>query len=128
MGYYDDDDDDLDLRRYRTGGDRPQSGPGIASIVLGILAATGAAVVLVIAVLIEEMQGGQIADDDPEMLLLIGVFLASSAFSFAGLILGIVGSGQSDRNPLLGVFGLVLNSLVLVGLIFLICLGVLSDF
>jgi hypothetical protein len=128
--YYDDDDfddDDFDLRYRRSArGPRPHSGAGMVSFAMALLAVLGGVIATVLAVVLS-MAVPPVADDDPVMIVTVLLFLGSLAMSFTGLVVGFVGTFQSDRNPTYAVVGLGVNAVVLLGMIALIVLGVLSD-
>jgi hypothetical protein len=67
-----------------------------------------------------------VVDDDPLLVLAGLLFLAAGVTGFAGLVLGFVGTFQSDRKPLYAILGLSLNAVVLFGMIVLICLGIFA--
>jgi hypothetical protein len=127
--YYDDtdDDDDFDVRhRPAERRLRPHSGPGMVAFVLAILAAIGA-IGAIVALVILDVAGGPVADDDPAMIVTVLVFVGSMCTCFAGLVLGLVGAFQSDRNPTFAILGLCVNAFLFIGLSVVICAGILSE-
>ena len=81
---------------------------------------------IVIAGVISLNQNGQVDDRDPAMMAVSLGILAGCGFSLMGLVLGLVGCFQSDRNPLCGILGSIFNGLILLGVGGLICLGILG--
>ncbi len=128
MARYDPDDfdEELDIRRQRGGLDRPHSGTGMAALVMGVVAAVGAACAVVIFVALDSAPPG--LDDDLWMGLAVLLFLGCGALAVAGFVLSLVGACQSDRNPLFGILGTVASALTLVGAAVVVCLGIFSDF
>lgn len=118
MGRYDrddridDDEDHDDLRSIRRA-ESPHSGVGILSIVLGIVTFF-AFLALIVGAGVMEMNG-RMGDDDPEALVLGVMLFACLGGWLIGLVLGIVGAFQSERNRVCAVVGLVVNGLLLVG-------------
>jgi hypothetical protein len=124
---YDDFDEELEVRPHRGRVDRPHGGMRMTAFAMAALAAVGAVCAVVIIVALEDAaQPGP--DDDLWMGLLALLFLACGALSVAGLTLGLVGSCQADRNPLFGIFGIIVNALAIMVMGAVLCLGVLSDF
>ena len=126
MGRYDPDDDfdeELDIRRYRSGIDRPHSGAGVTAFAMGVIAMAGAIGAAVIIIALDAVPPGP--DDDLWLDLLELFLVGCGTLSIAGFALGLAGSFQSDRKPLFGMLGTVVN--VLAGVAILICLGMLTD-
>jgi hypothetical protein len=131
MSRYDDEDDDLDdafdvRRRAYFQDDRRHSGPGVVAFGMAIAAAIGTGIATVLAAIVMKAQPGM-ADDEPLLVLAGLLFGLSAVTGFTGLVLGFVGTFQSDRKPLYAVLGLSLNAVVLFGMIVLFCLGILAD-
>jgi hypothetical protein len=131
--YYDDDDDefdDLDIGRYPKRGyrapdaPRPQSGLGIASLLLSIFCGVSLFGLIAMAGIISINQNGQVNDNDPAMVALGLGILASCGFTLIGLVLGAVGCFQPDRNPICAILGSIFNLLILLGVGSLMCLGI----
>ena len=60
--------------------------------------------------------------------MVVGLFfLLNLAAALVGLVLGIVGAAVGNRNKLLAGLGIGLNSLLFVGLIGLMILGLIFD-
>jgi len=121
-GDFDDALDDIDLGRRSL---PPQSGPGIVSFGLGVLAAIGVGALLLLVVVLEFANpNGLAGNDDPETII---VGLGCCGLSLAGVVLGLAGVSQRDRNPLFAALGVVINGVVLLGTLFCVCVGILSD-
>jgi len=85
-----------------------------------------AAAVAVIAIVLDEAQPGP--DDEAVLtVILTGLFVCSGGSSIVGLALGFIGCCQGERNLLFAILSVVLNLMVLMGLVVLVCLGVLSE-
>ena len=72
-----------------------------------------------------EAKNGPMNDNDPTTIIvgLIAIFYA--LLTIIGLVLGLVGVFQTDRNPALAIVGTVINGIVILGGMSLICAGVL---
>src|SRR5438270_9081533 len=127
MAYDDDFDDELDLGRYRGGFDRPHAGAGVTAAVMGIVALVGGICTVIAILVLDSAQPAPGPDDDVWMGLLALALLGCGTLSVAGFVLGLAGSFQSDRNPLFGIVGVVVNALAIIGMGIVVCLGVLSD-
>jgi len=120
-----------------------QSGPGIASFIIAILA-----VLLIIAGIISAgMFVSDVANDQnlldelmyydeygdnfdfdlvmPIIVMMI-CFFAAVGLSVIGLILGIVGTVMKNRRKAFGIIGLILNALITVGAVGLFIIGLAS--
>lgn len=100
----------------------PQSGLGIASLVLSIIAGLVMVVPLFFAAVLVA-QNPNIADDDPQAValgcgMIVGVLLAA----LAG-ILGLVGLFQPDRGKTCAILGTLFAGIEIIGMIGLIVLG-----
>jgi hypothetical protein len=125
-GRHDDWDDDDDYRPRRRRKSRPlrSSGLGIASLVIGLIAGTIEFVNLVVAGVLSEKQGPEF--DDSNAAIVIGlVFLAGILSLIIGGVLGIIGLVQANRAKGFAIAGLVINSLVGLGILGIIVLGLL---
>ena len=131
MGWNDDYDDD-DYGDIRMGGrdrDRAepptsQSGIGIISLITSVVAGVMLAVLIVAAVVISAGPNPP-PDNDPKMVMIVLGLIASLAAALIGLILGIIGCIQPHRGILCAVLGSIFNALILLGVIGLICAGVM---
>lgn len=132
MARYERDDFDevleLDVRRRGSRFDMPHSGAGVAALTLGAIAAVGAACAVAIVVTLETVQPAPGLDDDLWLRVLGLLVVTCGMLAIAGFAAGLAGAAQSDRNPLLGIAGTVANALAILGMIVVICSGVLSDF
>ncbi len=129
MGRYDDNDDDFDylpLQRPALGDDRPHSRQGLVSLGIALVGGMCTAT-LVVAALVIDAQPVPLADEDLWMGLAGLVLLGCGVMSIAGIVLGMVGSMQSDRKPHFAILGAIANVLVLLGMFVAVCAGVLSD-
>jgi hypothetical protein len=127
MGRYDDDDLDIDLGRrgYVLDG-RPHSSMGVVAILLAAVALIVGVAVLAVGAYVDEMPPMQEADEDL-LVVLIGVGVGICLLlTLVGLILGLAGMSQRYRNPLFGILGSVFNGVVMVGMVFLLCLGLIA--
>ena len=68
-------------------------------------------------------QNAPLPEEHPLMMVLGLGIIGSGCLNLAGLVLGIVGSCQSDRNSLLAILGAVFNALLMIGIMGLICAG-----
>ena len=128
---YDDDDDYGDIhigRRRRSArddfGPKPQSGVGIISVCLAGLVFFGYLLTIGMAAAFEaHNNNAPRRDDDPlEMLLGLGL-IGSGCLNLAGVVLGFVGCFQSDRGILWAILGAVFNTILLFGMIAIVCAG-----
>jgi hypothetical protein len=126
-GRRDDWDDDDDYRPRRRKKDRPlrSSGLGIASLVLGLIAGAIEFINLVVAGVMSQKQGGELDENSSEamvvgLILFLGLFIA-----LIGGVLGIIGLVQKNRAKGFSIAGLVINSLVGLGMLGIIVLGLL---
>jgi hypothetical protein len=99
---------------------------GIASTVIAILAGLEIISVFLVVIAIEARHPGWGDEEDSPAVMLVGLMiLGGFAISFVGLVLGITGLVQTDRSKTLPVLGLGLNTVIILGVIGLIVLGVL---
>lgn len=101
------------------------SGPGIASLIVSILAGIWLFILLIIAGLVENSTPGGM---DPESIeaLLIGLgMMAAGAAGFVGLGLGVVGLVQSQRQRLYPILGSILSGGLLLACTGLMLLGLI---
>jgi hypothetical protein len=127
--YYDDDDDydDLDIGRYddRRAGPLPQSGLGIASLLLAIGCGVLMFALVAGAAIVTANQRGPVNDNDPALGVLGLGIIGTCGLTLIALVLGIVGCFQPDRSALCGILGSVFNALILFGIGALMCIGIL---
>lgn len=99
----------------------PQSGHGIASVVIALVSGLVILAGITFSALI-------VASGDPEQHLpvfgLIGIVIcAFLALSLAGLVLGFIALRRQDRRRTFGAIGLGLNALILIGTVGLGAVG-----
>lgn len=99
------------------------SGFGIASFILALAAGTLEFILVVIAGILETTTPGGIDEDSPIMMLLGVGMIGGLLLNLLGIILGIVGLCLRRRKKLFAVLGVVIGSLVFVGLLFVIVVG-----
>ena len=116
--------DHFDEYIYR---ERPHSGPGIASFIIAIAMGLFLFVLLVIAGILEESTPNGIDENSPVTMLLGAALIGASFLDFLGVILGIAGLCQPNRNKLFAVLGLLFGSLVLFGVVILMIVGMLTS-
>ena len=103
--------------------DRIHSGLGIASFVVSIVA--GILLFLVIAVvgLMELSTPGGLEEDSAEILLIGVLAIAGVGAALLGLGLGVAGLLQKGRDTTFAVLGSVFSFAGIMGMIFLVLLG-----
>ena len=100
------------------------SGLGIASTVIAVLAGLGLLGSFVYAgYLGMNAPGGQVSENDPQVMLVGLLVLGSMAVLVLGAILGIAGLFVGERKRLWAWIGLVLNALPILGGVALMILG-----
>ncbi|CAM4273365.1 hypothetical protein L1N85_18250 [Paenibacillus alkaliterrae] len=117
-----------------------QSGLGIASFILALLAV----VLVIVAIVFGTVFADQIIDNevlldssDPNaMMEVIGEesmvpvmmaglsIIAAIGVAFVGLILGIIGAFSKNRRKVFSVIGIILNGLLVVGAVGLVVVGI----
>lgn len=103
----------------------PHSGYGIASTILGC----GTLVALFAGFMAVGLMQQQNPNIDPNssptiMVLSLSICFGGPLFHLIGLVLGLIGVFQPDRQKLFGVMGTVINALVVFGMLALVLLGV----
>jgi hypothetical protein len=99
-----------------------QSGLGIASLVISIIAALVIAVPLILAAILMA-QNPNIPEDDPQVAALgCGMILGLLLAALAG-ILGLIGLFQPDRGKTCAALGVIISGVEICGMIGLIVLG-----
>jgi hypothetical protein len=118
-GYYQDDRyDDYD-GRWRMPGSLPHSGPGVASFIISILTVIGA----ILAVIVIASVGRKVKPEEP-LAILNGLLILGNMFlNLIGVVLGIVGTVQANRNKVFAIIGLCLNGVMLLGCGMIMCIG-----
>jgi hypothetical protein len=110
-------------RQPANGLGRKQSGLGIASFILAIVAGVTAVALVVIAGVIELSTPGGMDEESPQALIVgLGIF-GVFALNLLGIGLGLGGLFQADRLRTFAVLGLVFNLLVILGIGGLMVLG-----
>lgn len=103
-------------RQPMSGIGRRQSGLGIASFVLAIVAGVTALALVVIAGVMEASSPGGMDEESPQAIIVgLGIF-GVLGLSMLGVGLGVGGLVQADRSRAFGAIGLILNILVILGL------------
>lgn len=101
-----------------------QSGLGVASLILSLLSALGLFVLLAVAGIVETSTPGGMDENSPEAML-IGLFLIGFVCTaLLALGLGIGGLVQENRRKALAITGTVLASVTLIGITFVMMLGI----
>jgi uncharacterized membrane protein len=108
------------------GGVPPQSGVGVASFVLSLIA--GVIVLIAFAVIMSVVAKGRgtFDEDAPEVMTGGCGILASGIMALVGAILGLIGVNQADRRRGYAVAGLVINLILVLFLGVVMALGVAS--
>lgn len=102
----------------------PQSGLGIASLILSLVAGLLVAVPLVVGVVLIA-QNPNLAEDDPQILALGCSMLSGLAMAGVAAVLGVIGLFQPDRGKTCAIIGLIFASLQVVGIVGLLLIGLL---
>jgi hypothetical protein len=115
--------DRADDREYRS---PPHSGMGIASCIIGGLVFVFTIAIFVVGAIMEQSNPDLFekeVPDSPEEIALILMFFLNLVFALVGIVLGIIGAATPRRNKLFAGIGIGLNSLIFLGLIFVMILG-----
>lgn len=119
-----------------------QSGFGLASIILGVIAGVGLAICLAVAA-IGVSKNPAIADDptlydDPNWvqndkdgtMMMVGIagcgmigMIGMGALGLLGGVFGLIGTFTSTRKKTLGIVGLCINGLLVIAFLFLIVIS-----
>ncbi len=100
-----------------------QSGLGIASLVIAILAGVAIFALIVYAGMMAASSGGEIDEESPLAIALgLGLF-AVIGLHLLGIGLGVAGLFQSNRARTVAVLGLTLNFLIIAGFVCLMVIG-----
>jgi hypothetical protein len=120
-------DEDADFRRRsrRNNKPLPSSGLGIASLVIGLIAGAIEFVNLVIAGILSQKQGGELDENSTEAMVVGLILFVGLFFGLIGGVLGIIGMVQANRAKGYAIAGLVVNSLVALGVLGIIVIGLL---
>ena len=99
------------------------SGIGVASFIISLIAAASLLVLIVIAAMMAaEAPGGELDENSPQVVGLGCAMLIGGGLALVGVILGIVGLNQQGRKKVFPALGLIINGgmiLLLVGLMIL---------
>ncbi len=99
------------------------SGVGIASFIMSILLGIFMFLLIAIAGLMAAEAGGAM-DEESMGAVILGLFLlAALGLEVVAIILGIVGMFQKQRKKVFAILGIVFSGLTLVGVVFLIIVG-----
>jgi hypothetical protein len=120
MDYY-----DLDFPRRS---EPKQSGFGIASFMIVMLVGSLEFAILVIAGIMEATEPGGIDEESPVVILLGVVMIGGLLLDIVGVALGIAGLTQRDRRKGFAVVGVVIGSLVFLGVLFILMVGLCAVF
>jgi hypothetical protein len=117
-----DDEDDYDFRTRS----QPHSGAGIVSCVLALLVLVCGVLAMLIAASAAEEDFEVMMETDPAIAgLFVLFFLGGGLLTLIGLVLGIVGLAQQDRNKVFAILGLCANGLFLLCGLGLMVLGMM---
>ena len=100
----------------------PQSGLGIASLILSILAGAVMVVPLTLAILLLDPN---LQEDDPRVMALGCALISGLLLAALAGLLGVIGLFQPDRGKTCAVLGLLFAAAEIVGLLGLIAIGML---
>lgn len=104
----------------------PNSGLGIASFIISLVAGVGLLIVFGVAGVAEAQPSG--LDEESLMAGVLGLLMLLAALSqVVALGLGIAGLVHAGRSKLFGVLGTVFASTALLGSLLLILLGVVLE-
>lgn len=103
---------------------KKNSGLGIASFILSILAGLSIFAVLVIAGVIETANPGGMSEDSVEAVILGLLILGLLFASVVALGLGIAGLFQNDRNKIFAILGTIFASLSSLCTVSVILVGI----
>ena len=101
----------------------PHSGMGIASCIVGGLVIVFSLVLVVVAGIMEQSRPGGIDEDSSEAAIIGLLLFLNLGAALVGIVLGIVGAATGHRNKLFAGLGIGLNSLIFLGLIGLMIIG-----
>ena len=113
--------------RFTAPEDRKQSGPGIASFVIALIALLSHIILATLGMSMIEpylaLANPEIALQSKELLesltMLAAVFLVVVVVNIAGLALGLGASFSKIRKRTLGIIGTLLNGFMLIAILFL---------
>ena len=100
-----------------------QSGLGIASLIISILAGGAEFILIVTAAIMEGASDGGMDEEAIGTILLGLLLIGGCLLAFVGLSLGIAGLLQKGRKKVFPVLGTVFNAMILLGVVGLILIG-----
>jgi len=103
------------------------SGLGIASFAIAIFAGFLVFVLVAIAVVIAVMAQGELDENTPEAILVGLGIIGALLIDLLAVVLGIAGLFQAERKKLFAVLGIIIGSLVFLGVALLIVLGTMME-
>jgi hypothetical protein len=124
---YEDDDDAYEDEDYEPR--RPSlkhSEVGIASFIMAIIVAIGEVAVIATAAITIARNPRLEQNPDTAMGVLALLILGGVFVSVVGAVLGVVGLCQAKRNKLFAGLGVALNAVIVVGIVGLMCIGLLT--
>jgi|JI9StandDraft_1071089.scaffolds.fasta_scaffold00278_6 hypothetical protein len=96
---------------------------GIISFVVGLLTVIGLFGLLVLAGILSLASDGEIDENSPVALILGLVLIGSIIPSLIGIVCGVVGLFETNKNRVFAILGIALSSLGILALIGLMVLG-----
>ena len=128
MPRYDDDDpvdyDDIRIEGRQRRGDESKPPSGLGMVSVGIFALMFIALLFLVVVAAIASANGPMNDNDPVAIITGLGIITCMGITFIGLVLGIVGVCQADRNNLTAILGSTFNAFLLFGVICLLCIGI----
>jgi len=101
------------------------SGLGVASFVMSIILGISDFAIFVFAGFVEASTPGGM-DEESVVAVLIGLFIFGSVLaSMAGVVLGIAGVIQRNRQKVFSILGVAFNTAIILGMIGLIVIGLM---
>lgn len=132
MGWRDRDEDDHDdfrdvRRRRRRKREKGNAVLGVISVSVAVLATIMIGGVFLVAVIMAAREQGPIDDRDPRAIVIGAGAICSLLLAVTGAVLGIVGLFLSNHTGMIcSILGLVFSSLLVMGIMGLMCLGALA--
>lgn len=102
------------------------SGLGIASFVIAILAGLTEIGIIVAASMMAADNRGELDEQSPQLMAMAVGFCGGVIIALVGIGLGIAGLVQSDRRKLFAILGLILNSVIVLGIAGLTVLALIA--
>jgi hypothetical protein len=104
---------------------KKHSGPGLASFLIALVMGFGIFALLLVAGVLETSTPGGIDDESTEAMVIGFSLFGLAGGALVGLVLGIAGLMQSDRNVLFSTLGSSITALLLGGIVLLVVIGIL---